>query len=350
MHLYSVYDSANVLIEKYIHGVKIDEILCLERNGKSYYYLEDGLGSIRYIVDESGSIVNAYNYSAFGEVISKNENIPNNFLFTGRWLDSESGLYYFRSRMYNPRTGTFLSRDPLTSTLRIFTINVDFLSRGSQHNYCLNNPTNHTDPFGLFNLNVHWNLLDPCKGGSVSGTQAFTWEVLWLGEIEGTLSYKLNATQTGLSKADCKTHYGPLTFHKNLDKHASWNPIDLSVSGTGKAEKSPAWASVTITLGAKGEEFDLLDWTLPEIVVFGKLGVSGHGERRKFIAITPICCGCYNFAGDLNGEGEGSLNVAQTGLTAAAVAAIYYAWVIVAEKAIELSPVLLGKLIPALAL
>ena len=42
--------------------------------------------------------------------------IGNPFTFTGRRLDAETGLMYFRYRMYRPEVGTFISRDPLGYT------------------------------------------------------------------------------------------------------------------------------------------------------------------------------------------------------------------------------------------
>ncbi len=36
------------------------------------------------------------------------------FLFTGEQRDSETSLYYLRARYYDPETGRFLARDPVT--------------------------------------------------------------------------------------------------------------------------------------------------------------------------------------------------------------------------------------------
>ena len=51
--------------------------------------------------------------------------------FTGREWDSETGLYYYRARYYDPRIGRFISEDPIR-----FRGGMNFYS------YVLNNPVN----------------------------------------------------------------------------------------------------------------------------------------------------------------------------------------------------------------
>ncbi|MBI3021009.1 MAG: RHS repeat-associated core domain-containing protein, partial [Candidatus Omnitrophica bacterium] len=62
----------------------------------------------------------------------------NPYLFTGREYDCESGLYYYRSRYYDPRTGRFLQEDP-----------VGFLGGVNFYTYASNNPIIFSDPLGL---------------------------------------------------------------------------------------------------------------------------------------------------------------------------------------------------------
>jgi RHS repeat-associated protein len=54
---------------------------------------------------------------------------------------TESGLYYYRARYYDPSAGRFLSEDPL-----------GFKAGGNFYRYVRNRPTNLTDPTGLFEL------------------------------------------------------------------------------------------------------------------------------------------------------------------------------------------------------
>ena len=77
-----------------------------QRNGgqtaDEYFYVADRLGSVRQIVDDTGSVVADYTYSPFGQTLEQSGSFANNFLFTGQWFDSEIGQYYLRARMYDP--------------------------------------------------------------------------------------------------------------------------------------------------------------------------------------------------------------------------------------------------------
>lgn len=55
---------------------------------------------------------------AFGEVLSTISPIettsnPTLYGYTGRQLDQESGIYYYRNRYYDPQSGRFMSKDPI---------------------------------------------------------------------------------------------------------------------------------------------------------------------------------------------------------------------------------------------
>jgi uncharacterized protein RhaS with RHS repeats len=55
-------------------------------------------------------------------------------------MDPETGLIYLRARYYDPSTGVFISRDPLTATT------------AQPYSYVSDNPLNGTDPLGLFHI------------------------------------------------------------------------------------------------------------------------------------------------------------------------------------------------------
>ncbi len=58
-------------------------------------------------------ITDTYDYDAFGNKVNSTGTTPNSYLYRGEAYDSDLGLYYLRARYYNPRSGRFVSVDPL---------------------------------------------------------------------------------------------------------------------------------------------------------------------------------------------------------------------------------------------
>ena len=89
--------------------------------------------------------VDAGKYLLHGQVISeyrqdwKLDTIPR-YLFEGKEFDSESGLYQYENRYYDPTMCIFISPDPLYEQKPWLTF----------YHYCSNNPINRIDPTGLF--------------------------------------------------------------------------------------------------------------------------------------------------------------------------------------------------------
>ena len=85
------------------------------------YHHTDRQYNVRGLTNSRGDIVELYNYSVYGKrtVIDKLGNTlarsayNNNYGFTGRYIDEETGLWYFRARYYSDELGRFISRDPL---------------------------------------------------------------------------------------------------------------------------------------------------------------------------------------------------------------------------------------------
>ncbi|MDY3525979.1 type IV secretion protein Rhs [Riemerella anatipestifer] len=109
-----------------------------ERN--LYYYHPDHLGSSSYITDKDGNISQHTEYIAFGEVLFDEHKVSRRmpYLFNGKELDSETGLYYYGARYYDPKTSIWLNVDPLAEKYP-FT---------SPYTYTNNNPIMFVDPDG----------------------------------------------------------------------------------------------------------------------------------------------------------------------------------------------------------
>ncbi|GAB4190210.1 MAG: hypothetical protein Tsb002_17970 [Wenzhouxiangellaceae bacterium] len=110
--IYLEVDGSDTLRARYSHGDRTDQPLAFQRDGMDYYYHADHQGSIRLVTDAAGSIVNQYEYDAYGRVLQSVEAVAQPYGYTAREQDVESNLYYYRARYYDPRTGRFVSVDP----------------------------------------------------------------------------------------------------------------------------------------------------------------------------------------------------------------------------------------------
>jgi len=117
-HLDTVVDPQGNPQSKYLRGTVIDEVVNayhFDANGNatSYTYHHDALQSVVGLSGHAGSVEETYRYGPFGDLLSAPGTTPNRMQFTGREFDSETGLYYYRARYYDPEIGRFLSEDPL---------------------------------------------------------------------------------------------------------------------------------------------------------------------------------------------------------------------------------------------
>ncbi|MFV0507419.1 MAG: RHS repeat-associated core domain-containing protein, partial [Bacteroidales bacterium] len=113
-----------------------------------YYYHPDHLGSASYITNLDGEVVQHIEYVPFGEVFLEERNNTWNtpYLFNGKEYDSETELYYYGARYYNPRVSVWYGVDPLAEERTGL----------SPYQYCQNNPIMLTDPTGM--LDDEWEI------------------------------------------------------------------------------------------------------------------------------------------------------------------------------------------------
>jgi RHS repeat-associated protein len=142
-----VYDGANLIetvsatggtVARYTQGQSIDEPLAMQRGTATDYYEADGLGSITSLTDPTGAVAQGYTYDSFGNQTNSTGTLRNYFRYTAREFDTETNLYYYRARYYDPATGRFLNEDPLK-----FSAGINFYA------YVKNKPIDFLDPYGL---------------------------------------------------------------------------------------------------------------------------------------------------------------------------------------------------------
>ena len=121
-------DVAGLTKATYVYGNYIDEVLTMDRAAQTYYYHQNALWSVAAVTNSSANVVERYSYNDYGCVSVTNgagvalpanswgtphSAIANPYLFIGREVDEESGLYYYRARYYDCAKGRFLQTDPL---------------------------------------------------------------------------------------------------------------------------------------------------------------------------------------------------------------------------------------------
>lgn len=93
--------------------------------GTTYYYMYDGHGSVRGVMDavQATGLAQIYDYDAFGNAIDlrtvggvttsiiSSESVATPLLYSGEWTDNELGQQHLRSRFYSPQIGRFSSFD-----------------------------------------------------------------------------------------------------------------------------------------------------------------------------------------------------------------------------------------------
>ena len=147
----------------------VDEPLALITPTAKYYYHANHLYSVAALTNNVGVVVERYRYDAYGQrtVLAADgittrtaSNYGNQIGFTGRYLDSETELYYFRARYYSGTLGRFIGRDTRTYVV-VAGLYVPTSGMGYQDGmnlYMGYMVPNYTDPSGL----GFWTCCDEC--------------------------------------------------------------------------------------------------------------------------------------------------------------------------------------------
>ena len=159
-HEYNSGSSSYEPLRSYVHAGSsgyIDHVVSMRDHvpatPKDYWYHHDDLFSPMAVTDDNGAVYERYEYDDYGVPVilaSGNHYVndargsssnDNPVLFTGRYYDTETGLYYYRTRYMDPKLGRFTTRD---------TIGVwgDAANLGNGLAYVGGSPLTWLDPFG----------------------------------------------------------------------------------------------------------------------------------------------------------------------------------------------------------
>ena len=123
-------------------------------NGSPYYYTKDHLGSIRELINSTGTVVTRYDYDPYGRRTRTSGSVDSDFGYTGDYYHAPSQLCLTLYRAYSPSLGRWLSRDalanaygylPIETTLSLFS---GYIST-NLYDYVDGNPIKNIDKLGL---------------------------------------------------------------------------------------------------------------------------------------------------------------------------------------------------------
>ncbi len=136
-----VMDPNGAVQNRYLWGAAVDEILADEQvGGELLWTLTDNLGTVRELVNNTSTVRNHIVYDTYGNVLSETAGGARSAIkFTGRYLDTETGLQWNLNRWYDAKTGRWMSQDPIGFEG----------GDGNLYRYVGNDPGNGVDPSGL---------------------------------------------------------------------------------------------------------------------------------------------------------------------------------------------------------
>ncbi len=129
------------------------------------YFVGDGHGSTRLLVDIGGNIVNTFTYDAYGTLIASNSSPQTAYLYCGEQFDADLGFYYLRARYMNPGSGRFWTMDSYGGDTQ------DPISL-HKYLYCPVNTVNGYDPSGHAEDSISLGTVMTC-GAIIGATSAY---------------------------------------------------------------------------------------------------------------------------------------------------------------------------------
>ena len=145
----NIIKQSNGLVFMYDHT----GVFAVQYNNATYYYRKDIQGNIIALLDNTGTVVVKYKYDAWGKCkvldatgaeITDNTHIGilNPFRYRSYYFDHGIGLYFLKTRYYDPEIGRFMTIDDIAY------LDPESINGLNLYAYCLNNPIIYSDPTG----------------------------------------------------------------------------------------------------------------------------------------------------------------------------------------------------------
>ena len=155
----NIIKQSNGLVFMYDHT----GVFAVQYNGATYYYRKDAQANIVALLDNTGTVVVKYKYDAWGKCkvldatgaeITDNTHIGilNPFRYRSYYFEHGIGLYFLKTRHYDPEIGRFMTIDDISY------LDPDSINGLNLYAYCLNNPVMMTDDNGCLPNWAKWLL------------------------------------------------------------------------------------------------------------------------------------------------------------------------------------------------
>lgn len=160
-NIWADLDGSNGLKVRYVRGDEVDQLFSrVKVDGTVASYLTDRMGSVRQMVDASGTLANTITYDGLGNVLSETDAaFGDRWKWTGREGNSYTGLQYNRARYYSGESGRWVSEDP-----------IGFGAGYNLSRYVDNSSTNYIDPSGYDGEDTAKDVLRDLSAGVQLGT------------------------------------------------------------------------------------------------------------------------------------------------------------------------------------
>lgn len=219
-------------------------------NGTAYAYVKSLQGDIVAILDENGNAVVSYGYDAWGAPLWCTGELAETlgkvqpFRYRGYVFDEETGLYYLRSRYYNPGWGRFVNADGAIIQKNLFA-------------YCSNGPIVGYDPSGFERVKLTPHRSDSSEKypDSVMSVDLFVELIKQAVETEG---WKYIYGHARWKETDCVGL--PKYVLEWYYSHKSFKKLYQITKGENKGEILNQVKDLAVYGMQNGETFDITDW------------------------------------------------------------------------------------------